>query len=191
MSKQDTDLPVTELMNRYGLVKSQVYARINALKSRNPDLAPFKIGMKSYVNQAVLGCLDEMHKLITEDTLTTEQAAEQVAGSIQTSIAPNFQQTLSTEHQTELSGGSLIPLDEQPEKVSIIAIKEALQGKPFARYEMLDLIAEKGWHLPTDELATILELQTLSGQEFERYGYHFTRIGKVGSQSGWRVEKRF
>lgn len=188
MARQETDFPVSELMDRYELVKSQVYARINALKSIKPDLSPFKVGVKSYVNQAVLGCLDEMHRLISEDELTTEQAAEQVAGATETSIAPNNQQTLSAEHQTELSGGAISPLDE-PEKASIAAIRKALQGKPFARYEMLDLVAEKGWQIPTDELAVLLELQALSGSQFERYGFRFTRVGKVGSQSSWKVDK--
>lgn len=189
MARQETDFPVAELMNRYGLVKSQVYARINALKSINPDLAPFRIGVKSYINSAVLGCLDEMHRLISEDELTTEQAAEQIAGLTETSITPNNQQTLSAEHQTELSGGAIAPIENQLEKGSITAIKEALQSKPFARYEMLDKVAEKGWQIPTDELATLLELHTLSGIEFERYGFKFTRVGKAGPQSSWRVEK--
>lgn len=186
MARQETDFPVAELTKRYELVKSQVYARINALKSINPDLAPFKIGVKSYVNAAVLGCLDEMHRLISEEELTTEQAAEQIAGVTETSIIPNNQQTLSTEQQTELSGGGAIaPLEKTP----VTAIQEALQSQPLARYELLDKAAERGWQLPTSEIAELLGTKSVSGHEFERYGFRFIRAGKAGAESTWKVEK--
>ena len=190
MARQETDFPVSELMTRYDLVRSQVYARINALKAQNADLAPFKVGVKSYVNQVVLGCLDEMHRLITEEELTTEEAAERVAGASETSIEPNNQQTVSAIQQTEMFGDAiaLVP-DEHSEKAPIVAIKQALQGEPFARYEMLDRVVEKGWWLPTSELAALLELRTLSGESFERYGYRFLRMGKAGAEGAWKVEK--
>ena len=185
MTKQETDFPVGALMDRYGLVRSQVYARINALKAKNPDLAPFKVGVKSYINQAVLGCLDEMHRLISEEELTTEEAAENVAGTTETSIAPNTAPNTSTIQRTELFGGAISPSEKTP----ITAIQEALQNQPLARYEMLDKAAERGWQLPTSELAELLGVKTLSGQEFERYGFRFTRVGKAGAESTWKVEK--
>ncbi|MBD2259350.1 hypothetical protein [Pseudanabaena sp. FACHB-2040] len=38
-------------------------------------------------------------------------------------------------------------------------------------------------------LPQILELQSLSVSQFERYGFRFTRVGRNGAQSAWRVEK--
>ena len=190
MPKQDTDFPVSELMDRYGLVRSQVYARINALKARNSELAPFKVGVKSYVNAAVLGCLDEMHRLISEEELTTSEAADHVAGATQTTIEPNNTPNMSAIQPIDVSG-AIAPIEQPPEseKTAITAIKQALQGEPFARYEMLDRVAEKGWQIPTSELAAILELSTLSGQEFERYGYKFTKVGKAGAEGTWTIKR--
>ncbi|WP_346294215.1 hypothetical protein [Sphaerothrix gracilis] len=69
-------------------------------------------------------------------------------------------------------------------------IEQALQqGEPLARYELLDRTVERGWWLPTSELAALLGLSTLSGQEFERYGYKFIRLGKAESEGAGKVER--
>ena len=143
--------------------------------------------MKSYVNAAVLGCLDEMHRLITDVELTTEEAAQQVAGTTKIDIEPepNSSPNTNTIQKTALFGGAIAPVEKTP----VTAIQEALQTQPLARYELLDKIAERGWHLPTSELAELLCIKSLSGQKFERYGFRFTRIGKAGTESTWKVEK--
>ena len=180
MRRQDTDFPVAELTDRYQIVRSQVYARINALKGLNPDLAPFKIGVKAYVNQAVLGCLDAMHRLITDEGLITEEAAAHVAAQIQTSITPDTQQTVSAIQKNELSG------DEAPH---LRSIREATESEPFGRYQWLDRVAERGWLLPSSELATLLGCNSVPTKDFERFGYRFTKSGKSGSENTWKTEK--
>ena len=187
MRKQDTDFPVAQLMERYDLVRSQVYARINALKAKNPELAPFKIGVKSYVSEKVLGCLDEIHRLINDEGLTTDEAADIVAGPSETNLelTSNKSSNSDTIQTQELFGLT----DVSPKEAPIIAIRRALQTEPLARYEMLDKIADRGWRLPTSELTILLGMQTLTGEAFERYGYRFTCEGKDDTESIWSVEK--
>ena len=60
---------------------------------------------------------------------------------------------------------------------------------PLSKYRALDEIAANSWQLPTSEIAALLGLQSLSGKQFERYGFRFIRAGKAGSESTWRVEK--
>ena len=172
-------------MKRYGLVRSQVYTRINALKAKNPELAPFKIGVKSYVNLAVLGCLDEMHRLISEEELTTEEAAEQVAGSTETRIEPaNKAPDKVTIQKTDLSGVGMAI-----EKTASASLRTMAIEEPLSKYRALDEIAASGWQLPTSEIAALLGVQSLNGKQFERYGFRFIRAGKAGSESTWKVEK--
>ncbi|MEM9808510.1 MAG: hypothetical protein AAF959_24890 [Cyanobacteria bacterium P01_D01_bin.56] len=178
MRKQETDFPVSQLMERYGLVRSQVYTRINTLKAKNPKLAPFRAGVRSYVSETVLACLDEVHRLINEEGLTTGEAADIVAGSADQSAAD------STEQEDGMSGGCEV----SPKKAPLIAIQRALQTEPLARYEMLDKIADRGWQLPTSELALLLGIKELSGESFECYGYRFIREGEIDSEPTWRVE---
>ncbi|WP_017301965.1 hypothetical protein [Nodosilinea nodulosa] len=60
---------------------------------------------------------------------------------------------------------------------------------PLSRFEQLQAIADNGWRPSTSELAEILGLTSLSGSQIERYGFRFTRAGKNGAQSAWKVEK--
>jgi len=53
----------------------------------------------------------------------------------------------------------------------------------------LERVAEKGWLLSTSQLAPLLGLRSLSGKVFERYGFSFTRVGRNGAESAWRVGK--
>jgi hypothetical protein len=59
----------------------------------------------------------------------------------------------------------------------------------LARFEQLQAISDNDWRPSSRELADILGLSALSGQQFERYGFRFTRAGKNGAQSAWKVEK--
>lgn len=181
MRKQDTDFPVAQLMERYGLVRSQVYARINALKSKNPALAPFKAGVRSYVSQAALECLDEIHRLINEDGLTTEDAADVVTGNPGTTAA----KPLAARQNSELFALADVSAEQAP----LIAIRRALQTEPLARYELLDKAADRGWWLPAGELALLLGREDLPGEAFECYGYRFTRGDEGDLEISWRVEK--
>ena len=177
MRKQETDFPVSQLMERYGLVRSQVYTRINALKAKNPELAPFRAGVRSYVSETVLACLDEVHRLINEEGLTTGEAADIVAGTPERSAAD------STEQGAGMSSGV------SPQEAPLVALQRVLQTEPLARYELLDKVAERGWRLPTGELALLLGREELTGEEFDCYGYRFTRGDEGDLEISWRVEK--
>lgn len=182
---QSTDFPVSKLGDRYKMKsRSQVYARINALTEINPDLKTHKFGNKSYVNGAILGLLDAMDRLIFSG-YGLEDAAKKVCEGVSTTIQPNVDQTVSAIQQTAVSGLA-IASDEKP---IISALKTATNAEPFAKYEMLDKVAAGGWHLPSSEISAILGVKNLSGQEFERFGFKFTRMGKAGSESTWKVEK--
>lgn len=62
------------------------------------------------------------------------------------------------------------------------------QPNPLSRFEQLQAIADNDWRPSTSELAEILGLTSLSGSQFERYSFRFTRAGKTGhSRPGkWR-----
>lgn len=60
---------------------------------------------------------------------------------------------------------------------------------PLSRFEQLQAIADHDWRPSTSELAEILGLTSLPRATFERYGFRFTRVGRNGAQSAWKVEK--
>lgn len=186
------ELPVKSLLARYGVARSQIYNRINALgivtvkRDKN----------KAYVTADQLALLDRIHQLIQEDH-TLEAAAAKILGqptrqSYETAgqylihkPGSYLEQSHETAGQLEMLQALMAAIAHQ-QPAAAPAIPPA---NPLSRFEQLQAIADNDWRPSTSELADILGLNSLSGSKFERYGFRFTRAGKNGAQSAWRVEK--
>lgn len=173
------ELPVATLPERYGVARSQVYHRLNAL-----GLTTLKRGNKAYVNAAQLQQLDAIHGLITEQGKTLEEAAAVLQGS---PVRPSRETTGHLTRQDSPMGQSYETAGQLLQLLG--TFQTPPPPNPLERFEQLQAIADHGWQPSTSELAAILGMKTLSGQQFDRYGFRFTRAGKNGSQSAWRVEK--
>ncbi|MGD1904767.1 MAG: hypothetical protein ACFB0C_02100 [Leptolyngbyaceae cyanobacterium] len=183
----DIELPVADLPNRYSVARSQVYARLDALKQRSPALIPEKRGKKAYVSGDLLEALDSMHVLIKQGE-TVAEAADKVLN-----LGPQTR-SISPAGQTDRTQDSspIFPVSDRISDLALLAGAISANQPPpdpLTRYRQLEEIVANGWLLPTSELAALLDASNLSGQTFERYGFKFTRAGKAGSESTWRVEK--
>jgi hypothetical protein len=182
------ELPVAVLPDRYKVARSQVYNRVKAL-----GLETTKRNNKAYVNAEQIAQLDQIHHLIQQGR-RLEDAAAQVRQDSPTgqsyettkqhSVAPDqnslVRQSYGTAGQAELLQLlSAIASQSQP----------TLSPNPLSRFEQLQAIADNDWRPSTKELASLLGLQSLSRRQFERYGFRFTRAGRNGAQSAWKVEK--
>lgn len=177
MDAEIDEIPVAQLAGRYSVHRSQVYTRLDALKKRNPKLVPYKRGRKAYINSYMLQCLDGMAALLQQGQ-TTEEAADQVLG------------TLHPSHSSSVDIG-------QPDESSLAIAQSKSTNEPKFDFEsLLDMLrglqelADKNWWLSTSQLVQVMEMKSLpSGEAFERYGFRFTRVGKNGSETAWKVEK--
>ncbi|EKU96958.1 hypothetical protein Lepto7375DRAFT_0888 [Leptolyngbya sp. PCC 7375] len=183
MSELD-GLPVASLMERYGVNRSQIYVRLDAIKKIDPSLVPVRRGRRSFVSSELLGHLDSIAALLQQG-LTTDEAAEQVLGATgQSSTQPDvWPDSLARQDSSDLSTRDLIGLllanAQRP-----VAPKDRL-----AMFKDLQAIVDHDWRPSTSQLCEILELSSLSGNEFERYGFRFIRQGKNGTESAWKVER--
>ncbi|MBD2425407.1 hypothetical protein [Phormidium sp. FACHB-1136] len=178
------ELPLQSLPDRYGVARSQVFNRIKAL-----GIKTIKRDRKAYVNQAQLAQLDHLHDLIQQD-MTIEEAAAIVNPSTRQSretpgqyLVPAAGAMVGQSYgtgQLELLQALVATLTQQPPSPPI---------NPLARFEQLQAMADHDWRPSTRELADILGLSSLPGPTFERYGFRFTRAGKNGAQTAWKVEK--
>ena len=173
------EIPVSTLTNRYGVHRSQVYTRLDALKQRDASLVPFKRGKKAYITGHMLECLDGMAALL-QSGKTTQEAADEVLGRV--SVVSRADSPVDTRHVTSSS--------------LAIAEPEPLDDPGFDFGSLLDMLrglqelADKGWWLSTSQLAQVMGLRSLPpGEHFERYGFRFTRSGKNGPETAWKVEK--
>lgn len=185
------ELPLKSLPDRYGVARSQIYNRINALgivtvkREKN----------KAYVTKEQLALLDRIHELIQQD-YTLEAAAAAILGqptrqSHETpgkylihTPGPTLEQSRGTAGQLEMLQALMAAIAHQQP-----AAAPPAPPNPLSRFEQLQAIADNDWRPSTKELAEILSLNSLSGSKIERYGFRFTRAGKNGAQSAWRVEK--
>lgn len=179
------ELPVKSLPDRYGVARSQIYNRIKAL-----GIETIKRNQKAYVNADHLDLLDHLHELLQQD-YSLESAVTIILGQrpqqqgmihVPTGVV---EQSHGTAGQLEMLQALMAAIAHQ-QPAAAPAIPPA---NPLSRFEQLQAIADKDWRPSTSELADILGLLSLSGSKFERYGFRFTRAGKNGAQSAWRVEK--
>ena len=177
-------VPVNQLPDRYNLVRSAIYTRLDAL-----GIEPEKVGNKSYVNAEQLRLLDNLHEFIQAGGTTAEfqesrgirrrNSSGQSAGLSATQSAA---QSDMSQFLTVLSDFAtrLQPAAPTPD--------------PFAYLETLERAAQSGWLLRTSEVAELLKLSPtemqLYGDRFSEAGFVFTKAGyRSGGEIAWKVTK--
>lgn len=77
-------------------------------------------------------------------------------------------------------------------RVATLSPASSLARNLMEHYEFLEAAAERNWFIKTSKLAAILELSshTLSSKKvLERDGFRFSKAGKSGRESVWKVER--
>jgi hypothetical protein len=165
------------------VARSQVYNRIKAL-----GIETIKRKQKAYVSADQLDQLDQLHTLLQQD-YSLESATSLILGdrphnSLVHQPSPTLEQSHGTTGQLEMMQMLMAAIAHQQAPAA-----PPTPPNPLSRFERLQAIADHDWRPSTSELADILGLNSLSGSPFERYGFRFTRAGKNGAQSAWKVEK--
>ncbi|NEP15445.1 MAG: hypothetical protein F6J97_00910 [Leptolyngbya sp. SIO4C1] len=176
------EIPVSSLADRYGVHRSQVYTRMEALKRRNPELIPHKRGKKAYISRYMLECLDGMAALVQQGQ-TTEEAADQVLAKLPSNRANSRADSPVDTRHIGSSALAITQADEtkdaEPDFDELLKMLRGLQE-----------LADNDWWLSTSQLAKVMGLNSLpSGDQFERYGFRFIKAGKNGAEVAWKVEK--
>lgn len=184
MSSGELDrLPVNQLTERYGLVRSAVYTRLEAL-----GIKPEKIGNKSYVSAEQLRLLDDLHQFIQRGGNTAEfiesrglQKREDSSSGLSrglSTVQPDMFQ-LVTEIAAQIASRFQPPTPEPD---------------PLAYFQALEQAAQNGWLLRTSEIAYLLDLLPsdiqMYGDSFSEAGFIFTKAGyRSRGEVAWRVSK--
>lgn len=184
MAVELDSLTIKDLEARYGVARSNVYNRINGLKEKGYPLEPEKQGGKSIFNADQVAVMDALDSHI--------KAGNEIASfpgmDGHTDLSRVSQDTLKLSRRTQDTTRG----DESKMVGVLLNLLTSLppaQADPLANLELLERVAEKGWLLSTSQLAPLLGLRSLSGKVFERYGFSFTRVGRNGAESAWRVGK--
>lgn len=197
MSNGEIDrLPVNQLTERYGLVRSAVYTRMDAL-----GIKPERIGNKSYVNADQIRLLDELHEFIQRGGTTAEFQERYGLPRTGSSNSSNSSSSLSSEQSSGLSA-------IQPDIIELITriaaeIASRFQPSPVASnplayfemayFEVLERAAQGGWLLKNSEVGRLLDIAPselqLYSDSFSEAGFTFTKAGYRKGEVAWRVSK--
>ncbi len=201
MTKLDR-VPVAQLPDKYGIVKSVLYDRINRL-----GIKPSKIGNKSYVSGEQLELLDQLDAHMKAGGSMADfadQYASQSGGQSE-NFDSGIESASQSDGQLTVAGltasqfGQLSQLIEGLLVRLIPAIVRQLPAlatatDPVAHLRALEEAYKNGWLLSTRELATLLKLSPATvrgyGTKFEDGGFIFTRAGqRKGGEVAWSVGK--
>jgi hypothetical protein len=184
MSNGEIDrLPVSQLTDRYNLVRSAVYSRLDALGIKTE-----RVGNKAYVNAQQIQLLDDLHAFINAGGTTAEFCESR---GIQKPEDP----------PTEPSSGLSAVQPDFARLVAAIASEIASRFQPttpepdpFSYFEVLERAYQNGWLLSTSELADLLDLLPSEmrqyGDRFAEAGFVFTKAGyRSGGEVAWKVSK--
>ncbi|MEA5504839.1 MarR family transcriptional regulator [Halotia wernerae UHCC 0503] len=195
MTKLDR-VPVAQLPDKYGIVKSVLYDRINRL-----GIKPTKIGNKSYVSGEqleLLDLLDAHMKAGGSMADFADQYASQSGGQ-----SEHFDSASQSDGQLTVTGLTASQVGQLPQLIeglitrlipAIVRQLPALAPDPVAHLRALEEAYKNGWLLSTRELATLLKLAPSTvrgyGTKFEDAGFVFTRAGqRKGGEVAWSVGK--
>lgn len=175
-------IPVSQLPDRYGIVRSAFYKRLDDLGIR-----PDRVGNRSYINANQLKLLDEFHQFIQ-------------AGGTAAEFLDMRGMRRGEPSSPEQSGGlSTIPPDFANAAALLSEMMARMQPPapppdPLAYLEALEKAYRNQWLLRTSEIATLLGLPAdeikLYGDSFTEAGFLFTKAGyRAGGELAWRVSK--
>jgi hypothetical protein len=208
MTTELDSFTIKDFESRYGVTRSNIYNRISGLRDKGYYMEPEKQGNRAVYNADQLALMDQLDQHIKGGRATAEfpafneptQLSYRPTGQPQPSY--KTQDTPSTE-LAPMTFGIASMMDAIASKVAdIINSRQSIpveiqlpenmqQPDPLANFRSLQEVADRGWLLSTSQLAPLLELKSLPGKAaFDRYGFRFTKAGKNGSETAWKVCRR-
>lgn len=160
-------IPVSGLPNRYGIGRSALYNRINAL-----GISVERRGKLSYVSTSQLDQLDQLDTRLK-------------AGESMPTIDDKSLTYLSTEHTLNKLTTTSPSTDSALLTIaSMLQVSVNESRDPMRNYRALQSAADNGWLLPTNKVRELIGVKP-HGNEYDRLGFRFIRCDR---RTEWRVE---
>jgi len=170
---------IQDFVARYGVMRSNIYNRLNGLKQKGYPMEPEKQGSKTYYNADQTRLMDALDAHL--------KAGGTIADFRRSDLAPVPQDNRQPSYKTQDSPAVDTSL-------ALALVMDAIAGKlqpndPLENLRRLEEVCDRGWLLSTSQLAELLGRKSLPGKAFSRYGFTFTRVGRNGAEGAWRVGK--
>lgn len=180
---------------RYQLGPTALKMRLRAVREAL-GLEPAKEGNKNYLQGELLAVMDGLNEHMAGGGTQTDFLAGRSAqrSNLSRSLVAKQPERLQT---AEAPRGVLTP-EPMAAAVGIVAeaVAERLAAKwlrdPLYGLRALKEAAEEGWELTTTQVAQLLGMRPATlrgGEKFDRHGFRFERVGKIGREAAWRVTR--
>jgi hypothetical protein len=181
MNIEIDNYPVSQLQSRYSIGKQAVYNRLDAL-----DIKPSKEGNRSYLTADQVRLLDDLHEHIKAGGTMADFPGISLPQLEMGSPLDRVESPLDAVETSITAAANFADL--------VKAIASVVQPTDPLRYmEVLERAAEKGWLLTTAEVRELIGVKPTAAKgedSYQRGCWLFTKAGKIGSQTAWRVGKR-
>jgi hypothetical protein len=192
--------PVADLPSRFDLGKQAVYNRLEAL-----GIKPTKVGKRSYISATQLQTLDRIHAHINQGGSIADFQSPDLEISPLDTMDKSTGRLTSAENNQETS-----PLDTMDKSTGIVennlevlvnliagAVSQTIastvqQRSPLWYMSELERAEAQGWMLTTAEIQQLIGVKPTAAtgtSTYQRGSFTFTKAGKIGSQTAWRVTK--
>ena len=176
-------VPLTHVQQRYGIKRTAVEERLAAL-----GICPVKRDRTVGIMATDLEHLDVLYQHLevggTLDNFDVDVVLHPYAGPDEALMMAQPAEMVPANQAQKLAAFVDAVLSQRS---PIDPIQDLTQ-----RLNLLEQAAAHEWLLPTSDLATALGLSRRSvgrHQQFDRYGFQFSKAGHHGSETAWRVEK--
>lgn len=176
---------IKDLETRYNIARSNIYGRFEGLKLLGYNLEPEKVKGRSIFNADQVGLLDSLDRHLEQPgaSIATYPPAggSEKLSVLQDKPEVSYRTQDTSQTQNDLILSALVQLAQNSPAPQPI--------DPLKSLRELQEAADNKWELDSAQLAEILGRKSLPGQSFDRGGWHFERVGKIGGRSSWRVSR--
>lgn len=188
---------IKELLERYNLKSRQsIYDWVQ--KGLKQDFHKDKTG-KSYVTSDQIGLLDQLQKYLQTPNAVLSNFIPLSTVQIDSPIDSTIDSSKNG-HKSEIAAQSIDNqlLLELTAKIgwaiSSQLAQQLTETNPLYRHEALEKAKELGWLLTSKEVQKLIGVKpkTKKGDNtYQRGCWLFTKSGKIGTQTAWKVDKIF
>ena len=204
-------IALSGLQSRYGIGRTAVYTRIQALQ-----IEPLRKGNKAFVTSEQLKLLDELHEYLKLGNSMSEALEKMGCQTTQefdtekintkSPLSSKLFSEQSSEHnlakgESSALAASLAALMQEVTRTQEQMLAQQRQmadlhrstTDPLAPQRALEEAYQHGWQLSTSQLAQILGLSPKNlerYQAFEQFGFTFIKCSRQSQQTTWTVTKK-
>lgn len=179
-------MSISEYCDRFNIKsRSTLYTRINGLKAKgiNTDLIT-KDG-KSCIPEALQQELDSLHQhLKSGNNIGSYQPLSKVEVLPPENRTAQYNRAGQLHSTTEQQYFLVTP--ELIQELAIAVTKNLKPLDPFWHVDRLRMLARFNIEITTKELRSLIGIKP-KGERFNRGSFEFVKVGKIGSQSAWKV----